>query len=151
MVKYNPKLGKPLSAMEHKVYILLLTPLTLVQIGQKLFKSNKTISTYLTRLQEKLGVKNRLELIVNYYETKIKKEYELVTAQIVVTGPGNLIPFEIELIKRALQTAGITVNITGNPPYREDDELFQASLKKVLDPKYKRTVNLIADHISWGE
>lgn len=64
MQKPDPKPGEPLSKRELQVYDLLVgTPLTQAQIGEKLHVAERTAKFHARHIYMKSGVSNRLELI----------------------------------------------------------------------------------------
>ncbi len=60
-----------LSDREFQVFILLAKGFTNKEISERLFLSEKTVSTYKTRIFEKLGFKNTTELIKYALENKL--------------------------------------------------------------------------------
>lgn len=56
-------LGKDLSQREKQILDLLVTGARVKDIAEKLFLSVKTVSTYRSRIMEKLGCKNILEVL----------------------------------------------------------------------------------------
>jgi two-component system invasion response regulator UvrY len=61
-------LHNALSDREFEVMCMIATGKTVKQIGEELFLSEKTVSTYRSRILEKMGMKNNAELI--YYAIK---------------------------------------------------------------------------------
>jgi two-component system, NarL family, invasion response regulator UvrY len=53
-----------LSDREFQVMIMLSKGKSLVEIGKEIFISDKTVSTYRTRIMEKMGLKNNTELTI---------------------------------------------------------------------------------------
>jgi two-component system response regulator EvgA len=60
-----------LSAQEMKVMIYMLSGLDNTQIGEAMYISSKTVSTYKTRLMEKLGCKSLVELLSFAHQNKL--------------------------------------------------------------------------------
>lgn len=60
-----------LSAQEMKVMSYMLSGLDNSQIGEAMFISSKTVSTYKTRLMEKLGCKSLIELLSFAHQNKL--------------------------------------------------------------------------------
>jgi len=52
-----------LSSREFEVFRMLVSGVTIKQISEKLLLSNKTISTYKTRIMEKMNIQNMAELV----------------------------------------------------------------------------------------
>lgn len=62
----NGESGPPhhkLSVREHEIMLMIVKGMSLTEIGEKLFLSVKTISTYRTRILMKLGVASNAELV----------------------------------------------------------------------------------------
>ena len=68
-----------LTTREKEVYNLLITKLSPKQIANKLGVSQATINTQRSNIYEKLNYSDRLELIIDYYESKLQaiKQYIL--------------------------------------------------------------------------
>lgn len=62
-----------LSAREYEVFLLLASALSVTQIAEQLRLSVKTISTYRTRILEKLGLSSNAQLIRYALENKLIK------------------------------------------------------------------------------
>lgn len=62
-----------LTIREKEIYNLLVTKKSSKQIARYLNISLATVSTYRNSIYEKLGYNDRIELIVDYYQTEIKK------------------------------------------------------------------------------
>ena len=60
-----------LSAQEMKVMNYMLSGLDNTQIGEAMYISSKTVSTYKTRLMEKLGCKSLVELLSFAHQNKL--------------------------------------------------------------------------------
>lgn len=60
-----------LSEREFQVMIMLAKGKTLVEIGKEIFISDKTVSTYRTRVMEKMGMKNNTELTIYSLKNKL--------------------------------------------------------------------------------
>ena len=60
-----------LSAQEMKVMSFILSGLENAQIGEQMHISSKTVSTYKTRLMEKLGCKSLIELLSFAHQNKL--------------------------------------------------------------------------------
>ena len=62
-----------LTIREKEIYNLLVTKMSSKQIAHYLNISLATVSTYRNSIYEKLEYNDRIELIVDYYQTEIKK------------------------------------------------------------------------------
>lgn len=74
-----------LSDREREVVSLVIEGLSNHEIGNKLFVEEKTIKFHLTSIFKKKNVKNKAELIVEYYKDelrKIQRDKELLQQQI---------------------------------------------------------------------
>ena len=60
-----------LSTQEMKVMSYMLSGLDNTQIGEAMYISSKTVSTYKTRLMEKLGCKSLVELLSFAHQNKL--------------------------------------------------------------------------------
>lgn len=74
-----------LSEREKEVVFFILEGLTNHEIGNKLFIEEKTVKFHLTSIFKKKNVKNRSELIVEYYKDelrKVQRDKELLQQQV---------------------------------------------------------------------
>lgn len=71
--------------------------------------------------------------------------------KITVSGPGLAINFEVELIRKALEDAGISVEVENDHP-AEDPGAFIEHRKSLIAEQGNKPnqVVLIADHLLWG-
>lgn len=80
---------------------------------------------------------------------------------ITITGPGGVINFETIIIKRALEDAGIIVEVEDDTPFgsrpihplviqETEDEYVERVTTMYRSGKIKNTVKLIAKHCPWG-
>lgn len=60
-----------LSEREFQILCLLAKGLSIIEIGKQLFISEKTVSTYRTRLLEKMGMKSNTELALYAYKNNL--------------------------------------------------------------------------------
>lgn len=67
----NVVLHDSLSEREFQIMCLLAKGLTIIEIGKQLFISEKTVSTYRTRLLEKMGMKSNTELALYAYKNSL--------------------------------------------------------------------------------
>jgi DNA-binding NarL/FixJ family response regulator len=64
-----PRAVAELTARELEVYALITRGLSNAEIGQELFISDTTVKTHVTRLLQKLGLRDRAQAIVLAYQT----------------------------------------------------------------------------------
>lgn len=72
---------------------------------------------------------------------------------VTVSGAGGIISYEMILIQRALEAAGILVCVKDDMPRREDPDAYIAHRQKLNTAANRGspdTVHLIANHIPWG-
>lgn len=60
----NPKPHQKLTAREYQIMLMMVKGTSLTEIGEKLFISVKTVSTYRSRMLSKLEIDNNAELIL---------------------------------------------------------------------------------------
>jgi len=60
----NPTPHQKLTAREYQIMLMMVKGTSLTEIGEKIFISVKTVSTYRSRILSKLGISNNAELIL---------------------------------------------------------------------------------------
>ena len=65
-----PAVGS-LTAREHEVFLLMAKGMTNAAIAQELFLSEATVRTHVSRIFDKLGVRDRVEAVVLAYESGV--------------------------------------------------------------------------------
>lgn len=75
---------------------------------------------------------------------------------ITISGPGGSIQYEVEIIRRLLESEGFKVSVKDKYPFVPDKaegfdswEEYQEHRRKLLSEKQKE-IELIADHLPWG-
>lgn len=79
---------------------------------------------------------------------------------VTVTGPGGVIRYEMIVIRRALEAAGVRVTVIDDHP-ADNEEEWVVEMKRRIDnddwaapytwsKKLNRSVELIAVHCPWG-
>ncbi len=68
--------------------------------------------------------------------------------QVTVTGPGQCITAEMELIRRALVAHGFKVNVIDEYPYDGANMDNYLENQKKYAPEW--TIDLVAEHCPWG-
>jgi DNA-binding NarL/FixJ family response regulator len=60
----DPTPHQKLTAREYQIMLMMVKGTSLTEIGEKIFISVKTVSTYRSRILNKLGISNNAELIL---------------------------------------------------------------------------------------
>lgn len=68
--KYNDVLGKKLTDREIEIKGLVVQGLSNDEIAEQLCISPKTVKNHISNLFNKLGAKNRIDVIINHYEKR---------------------------------------------------------------------------------
>ena len=61
-----------ITAREHEVFDAVVDGLSKAEIAQRLFLTEATVKTHLTRLFVKLGVRDRVQLVIFAYEQGLR-------------------------------------------------------------------------------
>jgi DNA-binding NarL/FixJ family response regulator len=64
-----PKAFEELTEREREVFRLITTRLSNAEIGQELFISETTVKTHVTRVLQKLGLRDRVQAVVLAHQT----------------------------------------------------------------------------------
>lgn len=79
----------------------------------------------------------------------------MINITVTVTGPGGCINTEVEIIRRALESVGCTVDVTNKYPHQFSEDPQAGYSTKTMDQiisenRCNARVSLIADHEPWG-
>lgn len=79
---------------------------------------------------------------------------------VTVTGPGGIINYEVEVIKRALEAAHVRVEVINPHPDDNPEKMVQEIERRLTDDQWAapytwskritKSVKLVADHCPWG-
>lgn len=81
-----------------------------------------------------------------------KPKYSHNTSVVTVNGMGAIINNEMEIIRRALESYGYTVEIDNDNAAEWNDERFKQHMERIkeLNKEKPAKVILVAEHMPWG-